>query len=175
MESVQLNLPPRRRLWLLLGWGMVASVIVLSLIPLNVDLSNNRDKVAHLAAYGSMAFWFAMLFEGRARQLAIALAFAAMGVGIEFLQGMTDYRSFDVADMIANGIGAALGWGLAQTPLGKALAWAEKLLDLLQRRRQGRAGPGRASPSRGRCARPRARAARSAGPWRGACDSRPAG
>jgi VanZ family protein len=130
-------IPPsqRRRIWLLLGWGMVFSVFVLSLIPLNVDLEEGRDKVAHFTAYGSMAFWFAMLFEGRARQLAIAIAFAAMGVAIEFLQSMTDYRTFDVADMIANGIGAALGWGLAQTPLGNALAWAEKLLDFLDRRR----------------------------------------
>lgn len=112
---------------------MVFSVFVLSLVPLNVDLEEGRDKIAHLVSYGSMTFWFAMLFEGRVRQIAIAFAFAAMGVGIEFLQGMTDYRSFDVADMIANGIGAALGWGLAQTPLGNALDWAERLLGLLIR------------------------------------------
>ena len=60
-------LSQRRRIWLLLGWGMVFSVIVLSLIPLDVDLGENRDKLAHFVAYGSMAFWFAMLFEGRAR------------------------------------------------------------------------------------------------------------
>ena len=128
---MQLNLPPRRRIWLLLGWGMVFSVIVLSLIPVDVDLGEGRDKVAHFTAYGSMVFWFAMLFEGRARQAGIAIAFATMGVAIEFLQGMTDYRTFEVADMIANGIGAGLGWGLAQTPLRNALAWAERLLDLL--------------------------------------------
>jgi VanZ family protein len=134
---VQLSLSPqrRRRIWLLLGWGMVASVFVLSLIPLNVDLEEGRDKIAHFTAYGSMVFWFAMLFEGRARQAGIAVAFAAMGVAIEFLQGMTGYRSFEVADMIANGIGAALGWGLAQTPLRNVLAWAERLLDLLGSRK----------------------------------------
>lgn len=122
-----------RRIWLLLGWGMVFSVFVLSLIPLDVDLRENRDKVAHFIAYGSMTFWFAMLFEGRLRQVAIAIAFGAMGVGIEFLQGMTDYRSFDVADMMANGIGAAIGWGFAQTPLGNALDWAERWVGLLVR------------------------------------------
>jgi len=125
----------RRRIWLLLGWGMVFSVFVLSLIPLNVDLGEGRDKVAHFIAYGSMTFWFAMLFEGRLRQVAIAIAFAAMGVGIEFLQGMTDYRSFEVADMVADGIGAAIGWGLAQTPLGNALDWVERLLGVLIRDR----------------------------------------
>jgi hypothetical protein len=130
---VQLNPLPHRRIWLLLGWGMVASVFVLSLIPIEVDLSQGRDKVAHFIAYGSMTFWFAMLFRGRARQVGIALAFAAMGVAIEYLQRMTGYRTFDVADMAANGIGAALGWAFAQTPLRNALGWAEWLLARLAR------------------------------------------
>ena len=125
-----MSLPSQRhrRIWLLLGGGMVFSVVVLSLIPVDVDLGEGRDKVAHFLAYGSMSFWFGMLFAGRARQLGIALAFALMGVGIEFLQGLTDYRTFEVADMVANAIGAALGWGLAQTPLGNALDWAERLI-----------------------------------------------
>jgi VanZ family protein len=113
---------------------MVVAVIVLSLIPLEVDLSENRDKYAHFIAYGSMTFWFAMLFRGRARQLCIAIAFAAMGVAIEFLQRMTGYRTFDVADMAANGIGAALGWALAFTPLANALGWTERLLARLSRK-----------------------------------------
>lgn len=125
---------PHRRAWLLLGWGMVVVVVVSSLIPLDVDLQEGRDKVAHFIAYGSMTFWFAMLFEGRGRQLAVALAFAAMGVAVEFLQAMTDYRTFDVGDMIANGIGAALGFGLVRTPLGKALDWTERLLARLARK-----------------------------------------
>jgi glycopeptide antibiotics resistance protein len=57
-----------------------------------------------------------------------------MGVAVEFLQAMTDYRTFDVGDMIANGIGAALGFGLVQTPLGKALDWTERLLARLARK-----------------------------------------
>ena len=133
---MQLNAAPQphRRIWLLLGWGMVFSVAVLSLVPLDIDLSHNRDKFAHFIAYGSMTFWFAMLFPGRARQLAIALGFAAMGVAIEFLQRMTGYRTFDVADMVANGIGVAIGWGLALTSLARALEWAERLLVFLARK-----------------------------------------
>ena len=123
-----------RRIWLLLGWGMVFSVLVLSLVPMDVDIPKGGDKIAHFIAYGSMSFWFGMLFTGRARQLAIAIAFAAMGVAIEFLQGLTDYRTFEVADMVANAIGATLGWGLAQTPLGNALDWAERLISWLTRK-----------------------------------------
>jgi hypothetical protein len=116
-----------RRIWLLLGWSMVAAVVVLSLIPVDVDLGENRDKLAHFIVYGSLSFWFGMLFDGRGRQLRMAIAFAAMGVVLEFLQRLTGYRSFEVADMIANAVGAALGWGLAQTPLRNALNWAEQL------------------------------------------------
>lgn len=123
-----------RRVWLLLGWGMVVSVVVLSLVPLgDIDLGGGRDKFAHGIAYSSLSFWFAMLFQGRIRQLSIALAFAAMGVGIEFLQGLTDYRTFEVADMAANGTGAAIGWALAQTPARHVLDWTERLLGQLTR------------------------------------------
>jgi len=135
-DSVQLNPPSLRyrRIWLLLAWGMVASVVVLSLIPVEVDLGEGRDKVAHFLAYGSLSLGFGMLFGGRARQLGIALAFAAMGVALECLQGLTDYRTFEIADMIANAFGAALGWGLAQTPLRNGLEWVERMLDALSRK-----------------------------------------
>jgi glycopeptide antibiotics resistance protein len=36
-----------------------------------------------------------------------------MGVALEFAQGATGYRSFEVLDMAANAAGVALGWGLA--------------------------------------------------------------
>jgi len=135
---VQLNPPSLRyrRIWLLLAWGMVVSVVVLSLIPVEVDLGEGRDKIAHFLAYGSLSLGFGMLFAGRSRQLRIAIAFAAMGVAIEFLQGLTDYRTFEIADMIANAIGAALGWGLAQTPLRNGLEWVERLIGALTSKSQ---------------------------------------
>ncbi|HEY6241813.1 MAG TPA: VanZ family protein [Burkholderiales bacterium] len=120
-----------RRIWLLLGWGMVATVVVLSLIPVEVDLGEGRDKVAHFVAYGSLSFWFGMLIEGRGRQFLAALGFAAMGVALEFLQGLTDYRTFEVADMVANAIGAALGFGLARTPLRNAVGWMDSLIEIV--------------------------------------------
>jgi VanZ family protein len=113
---------------------MVAAVVVLSLIPVEVDLGEGRDKLAHFAAYGSLAFWFGMLFDGRGRQLLAALGFAAMGVALEFLQGLTDYRTFEIADMVANAIGAALGCALVQTPLRNVLEWVERLIGALTRK-----------------------------------------
>ena len=105
---------------------MIAGVVVLSLIPVEVDLGGGGDKVAHFIAYGSLSLWFGMVFSGWARQLGIAVAFAALGATLEFLQGLTGYRSFEIADMVANAIGAVLGWGLAQTPLKSGLAWIER-------------------------------------------------
>lgn len=99
---------------------------MLSLIPVEVDLGEGGDKVGHLLAYGSLSLWFGMIFPDRTRQLGIAVAFAALGATLEFLQGMTGYRSFEVADMVANTTGAVLGWGIAQTPLKNALAWIER-------------------------------------------------
>ena len=110
---------------------MIAGVVVLSLIPVEVDLGSGRDKLAHFLAYGSLSLWFGMVFEGRGGQLGIAVAFAAMGAVLEFLQGLTGYRSMEVADMIANALGAALGFGLAQTPLKHALAWIERRIDVI--------------------------------------------
>jgi len=124
-------IPPQYRfgrVWLLLGWGMAVSVLVLSLIPIDVDLGQGSDKVEHFIAYAGLAFWFGLLYAGWRRQLGFAVGFILMGVVIEFLQGMTDYRDFEVADMVADAIGAFIGFALLQTPLGNALAWVERWL-----------------------------------------------
>jgi hypothetical protein len=90
---------------------MIAAIIVLSLVPVppQADLGGG-DKLGHLAAYGALMLWFGQLY---ARRLGFALGFAAMGAALEFAQGATGYRSFDVLDMAANAAGVALGWGLA--------------------------------------------------------------
>jgi VanZ family protein len=78
-------------------------------VPPKVDLDQG-DKVGHFAAYGLLMFVFCQIYELRSTRLAYALAFTAMGIALEFLQGMTDYRTFEVLDMIGNTVGVALGW-----------------------------------------------------------------
>ncbi len=107
---------------------MLAFIIVVSLIPIEADLGENRDKIGHLLAYGGLMFWFAMLHPGWLRQLALAIAFSAIGVILEFLQGMSGYRSFEGADMLANSTGVVIGWALALSPLKYLLAGFEKLM-----------------------------------------------
>jgi glycopeptide antibiotics resistance protein len=56
--------------------------------------------------------WFAFIHPGRLARAVHAAAFILMGVALEFAQGATAYRSFEVADMLANTAGVILGWAL---------------------------------------------------------------
>jgi VanZ family protein len=93
---------------------MVAGVVWLSLTPSppKVDFEQS-DKVGHFLAYGGLMFWFSQLYFERKVRLAYAAGFAAMGVALEFIQGWTGYRSFELYDMLADGVGVALGWAAA--------------------------------------------------------------
>ena len=109
---------------------MVVAIIAGSLLPSEaVDpvLPDWNDKLIHGVAYATIAFWFAMLDRAPQRQLWWALRFVLMGVAIEFAQGATGYRDFEVTDMVADAIGVGLGWGLAHTPLVGLLVWIERL------------------------------------------------
>ena len=77
--------------------------------PPKVDLEQG-DKLGHFAAYGLLMFLFCQIYGRGRTRLAYAVCFTAMGIALEFLQGMTDYRTFDVLDMIANTVGVTLGW-----------------------------------------------------------------
>lgn len=72
--------------------------------PPKLDLEQG-DKLGHFAAYGLLMFVFCLIYSQRATRLAYATGFIAMGVALEFLQGMTDYRTFDLLDMLANATG----------------------------------------------------------------------
>jgi hypothetical protein len=99
---------------LALGWCWALTIVWLSLTPSPPTLDVEQgDKLQHLAAYGTLMFWFCQLYPRRLTRLAYAAGFCAMGVALEFLQGMTDYRTFDVHDMLANAAGVLLGWAAA--------------------------------------------------------------
>ena len=100
-----------RRVWRGIGIVLILVVIWLSLTPHPVEIPVEQgDKLGHFAAYGTLMFWFAQLDARHRNRLAYAAGFVALGVGLEFVQGLTDYRTFEVADMVANAIGVLLGW-----------------------------------------------------------------
>lgn len=112
-----------RALGLALGWVMVAAIVWLSLTPSppKLDVSFG-DKLGHFAAYGGLMFWFCQLYARRATRIGYALGFAAMGIGLEFAQGATGYRSFEYSDMLANAVGVLLGWAVALAAGGEIAA-----------------------------------------------------
>lgn len=110
------------RTWLALGGLWIVIVIILSLMPNPPDpLSfEQSDKLSHFLVYGCLMLWFCQLYTGT-RRWGLALAFVALGVGLEFLQGLTPDRTYEVLDMAANTGGVLLGWLLAATPLAQGL------------------------------------------------------
>jgi VanZ family protein len=103
-----------RRAGLALGWAWVAAVVYLSLTPAppRIELEGG-DKLGHFLAYAALTYWFCQFYFHKAR-LFFALGFVAMGIALEFAQRATGYRSFELADMAANAIGVAAGWGAAR-------------------------------------------------------------
>lgn len=111
------------RLWLVIGWALIAFAIVVSLLPSKeLPSLGVGDKFEHTTAYALLALWFAGVYP-RTRYIVIGIALFIMGVGIEFAQGaMHMGRQADVRDVIANTGGIAIGLTLALAGLG---GWAE--------------------------------------------------
>jgi VanZ family protein len=104
----------RRKVLIALGWAWVAAIVWLSLTPSppKVDFEQS-DKLGHFLAYGSLMLWFCLLYAEPKARIGYAFGFIAMGVGLEFIQGMLGYRTYEVFDMLANAIGVLLGWAAA--------------------------------------------------------------
>ncbi len=117
-----------RKAWLAGGWGLVALVAYLSLMPNPPEPFEFHmvDKVEHGLAYAAMSWWFCQIYQSVRIRVSVCAALVAYGVLIEILQGMTGYRYFEYADMLADSIGVLLGWLLARTALGRAFVLIEK-------------------------------------------------
>ena len=112
-HPVWLNLQALRW-WRLLGFALVLLVVFLTLRPdpggqlLNMPMG---DKWGHLLAYGVLTSWFGLLIQRRWHWIP-ALLFVVLGISLEFIQGLTAYRTFEVFDMLANSTGVLLGYWL---------------------------------------------------------------
>ncbi len=115
--------------WRVLGFVLVASVIVLSLIPAPPTVPlDNGDKFEHLVAYSVLMVWFVWVYERWSTRYLTAAALAVMGMTLEFMQGWSGLRTFDTHDMIANVTGVALGLCAGYLKLPNGLLLAERLL-----------------------------------------------
>ena len=117
------------RLWNALGMGFVLLVIGLSLTPKPPDLDlPDAANYGHIIAYFWLMIWFAQIHRSARRRWLLAAGFGALGIVLEFIQGMTGYRHFDYLDMARNCAGIALGLALARSPLQDALYRLERML-----------------------------------------------
>ncbi len=93
------------------GWCLVAVVVVLSLIPtptMPPVTATWDDKIAHCLAYAGVMAWFAVIAP-RASWWRLAGAVVALGIALEFCQGLLPYRTASFADAIANTMGVLIG------------------------------------------------------------------
>lgn len=96
------------------GWALAALIVWLSLTPSppQIDIDDG-DKLGHIAAYGSLTFWFCLLYARLGVRVAYAALWIGMGIGLEFAQGQLGARTYEVYDMVANTFGVLIGWALS--------------------------------------------------------------
>jgi hypothetical protein len=114
------------KLWSLLGWLLVVSVIVGSLMPgpaldaVDVDVN---DKVMHASAYFVLMVWFAGFYARPVYPL-IAAVLLVLGIGLDLLQGLTETRTFDWYDIAMNCAGVIVGLAASLSLLG---GWCQRV------------------------------------------------
>jgi VanZ family protein len=92
------------------AWLVVAALL---LLPLGVSGPSGSDLAGHFLVFATMAF-AAVGFSRRPGQLAwLAGATVALGGALEYAQGFVPYRSSEVADAVANGVGGLAGYAAA--------------------------------------------------------------
>ena len=87
---------------------MVSLVRVPEVVGLNFN-----DLFLHCVAYGLLMWGFMQAHES-VNRLVLMGACAGWGVLLEVAQSFTPYRTFELADMLANAAGAVLGWGVGR-------------------------------------------------------------
>jgi VanZ family protein len=120
-----------RKLWLAIGYMLIAVVIYLSLTssPVQIDADlPYQDKIFHTLAYFVLTFWFMQIYHIRHHALRWIIFFLGLGLLLEYLQGFDPQRYSEVGDMAANALGVMLAAGLSMTPLRHTLARFERHL-----------------------------------------------
>lgn len=100
------------RYWLALG-GLYALLVLwgsLTSLTVNTELFS-FDKAQHFLGYLVLCGWFCGLFARR-WHLFVLLAAVAFGILLEIAQALGGIRTFEFQDIVANTLGAAVGFAL---------------------------------------------------------------
>lgn len=116
-----------RGFWLTTGGLLTLLIVYLSLMPHPPQpvTFDNADKVEHGLAYALLSFWFCEVYITRLSRAVVIAGLVGLGVGLEYVQGWTGYRTFDVMDMLADGAGVLAGWWLVRTLSGGLFVYIE--------------------------------------------------
>jgi VanZ family protein len=116
---------PHGRALLVVGWVLIAAIVVGSLTPAGLDVGvRMSDKVQHMLGYFVLMAYFAGLYP-RERHPLLALAFFLLGASLEVMQGLfTNTRHMDASDLAADTLGIALAFVAARLGLGD---WARRI------------------------------------------------
>ncbi len=105
-------------LWIGVGALLVAGVCVGSLLPAQDFGDALNDKYVHFASYFLLTVWFSGLYSRVGFYALIAAIVIGLGAFLDVLQGATATRHFDLLDILANALGALVGFGLSWLLLG---------------------------------------------------------
>lgn len=108
-----------QKFWRPLLLALLVAISYLALSPAPPQsVGSSWDKLNHTMAFASLAFCgFWSFSTWRARCLGLPLALLAYGGAIELLQLQIPQRDGEWVDLLADGLGIAIGLGLAATLL----------------------------------------------------------
>lgn len=99
--------------WRFSFWICLVAVLLLALLPTSVNIpTTGWDKFNHVFAFCVLSFLSFLAYTNHHLRLLILLL--AYGGLIEVMQSFTSYRLAEWADLLADGIGICLGWGLGK-------------------------------------------------------------
>lgn len=105
------------KVWRILLALTLFAVLVLCLLPPSSGVlpTTGWDKSNHMLAFGTLGFLGIRSWPSRA--VVVLAALLAYGGLIEILQSLTPYRSAEWADLLADGLGLAIGLLVARVSL----------------------------------------------------------
>jgi VanZ family protein len=107
-----------RKLWLFIGYAIIALVVYLSLTSSPVHINTGlpyQDKLLHVLAYFGLTFWFLQIYHIRHHRLGWVIFFISLGLLLEYLQGFDPKRYTEAGDMFANALGVVAAVVLSGT------------------------------------------------------------
>jgi len=97
--------------WNFIFWACLMTVLFLSLMPPEPSMpTTGWDKTNHLLAFAVLFILGRQAYPGRNAAVLLGLLF--YGGLIEVLQSFTPDHFAELGDLIADGLGLIIGWGL---------------------------------------------------------------